>query len=331
VVALVVIACFVVLAGLGGVLFYKMAGLLADGPPSFATVPETKFNEEVVQPARHGSSDRIAIVDVKGIIIADARFDAASSKRIVAQLKAARRDPTVVAVILDMNTPGGEVTASDEIHHAVAKVREAGKPVVTCMHAMGASGGYLVAAGTDFIIANRLTLTGSVGVIVGTLNYADLFEKHGLETEVYKSGELKDFLHGGRKRTDAEKDLIQQLIDSHFREFAQIIADGRSQFETVEDVMAAEFADGRVLAGAQALEAGLVDQEGYFEDAVEKTRELAHAPGAALFRYRQPLRLTDLLFSMQSSRLTGLGSLLPAEARLLKPGHLYFLLPSVVP
>ena len=307
-------------------------GSLFDGATTTVTKgTDSRINEEVVVRARMGSKKKIAVIDVKGVIMAQASFDGASTKRISAELKVAREDNSVVAVILDMNTPGGEVTASDEIHRAVLKVREAGKPVVTCMHALGASGGYLVAAGTDYIVASRLTMTGSVGVILGTLNYNGLFEKIGLQSEIYKSGEMKDFLHGGRMRTEAEKVIMKQMIDANFREFAQIIADGRSRYATAGDVLAAQFADGRVLTGGQALEAGLVDELGYFENAVVKAKELAKAPDAKVVHYRRTIRFSDFFFSMQGAKVQGLSGLLPLEARVIKPGRMYYVMPSIMP
>ncbi len=290
------------------------------------------IRKEVIVRGIGDTEDEIAVVDVKGLIVAEAPFDHASTKTIVKQLKAARDDGNVVAVILDMNTPGGEVTASDEIHRAVRQVVENGKPVVTCMHAVGASGGYFIAAASDYVVANRLTLTGSIGVMLGTLNYAGLFEKWGLESEVYQSGSLKALLHGGRERTDEERRLVQELVDYNFVEFARIVADGRSRFESVEDVLNAEFADGRVLTGKQAHEAGLVDQLGYFEDAVSKTRDLAAAPHAKVVRYKRALRLTDLLLTMQHRQPAGLVEhVLPPASRAIKPGRLYFLMTDAVP
>ena len=272
----------------------------------------------------------MAVIDIKGIIVSQNTIDAAGAGMISKLLEAAGKDRSVAAVVLDMETPGGGVTASDELHHAVQKLREAGKPVVTCMGSVGASGGYLVAAGTDYIIANRLTLTGSIGVIASTLNYAGLFDKVGLHTEIYKSGKMKDALHGGRERTPEEKALIQDIVASNFYEFAVLVAEGRSRFETTDDVLAAEFADGRVMTGAQALDYGLVDELGYFDDAVSKARELGQAPNARVVRFRPPLRLRDLFFASPLTRMFGLEKLVPASLRHLQTGQFYYLLPGAV-
>lgn len=308
----------------------KIADLLPDGAAALPVGVDGRLRKEVVLDGALGSEREIVVIDVRGMILYNAPFDGASSRLICSQLKAVRKDDDVVGVILDMNTPGGEVTASDEIHRAMLQVRDAGKPVVTCMHAMGASGGYLIAAGTDCIVANRLSLTGSIGVLIGTLNYSGLFEKIGLESEIYKSGKMKDLLNGGRPRTDSERAFVNQLVKENFHAFAQIVADGRERYSSLEDVLAAEFADGRVLSGAQALELGLVDQLGYFDDAVAKARELADAPDAKVVRLRRGLRFSDLLMSLKAPQLGALRSLLPEEIRSLQPGRFYYLAPTVL-
>jgi protease-4 len=237
----------------------------------------------------------------------------------------------VVAIILDMDTPGGEVTASDELHREVLRCRDAGKPVVTCMRAMGASGGYFIAAGSDWIVANRLTMTGSVGVIISTLNYKELFAKVGLDSEVYRSGDMKDMLNGARARRPDEMQYVQQLVNETFREFADVVAAGRERYETADDVINSSFGDGRILSGTHAAELGLVDQIGYFEDAVAKARELAGVFDAKVVRYRRALKLTDILFSMKAQKSLELRSVLPEEARSMKTGRMYFLAPTVAP
>jgi protease-4 len=289
------------------------------------------FREELVSgdPWTH---EKLAVIDVKGLISGGSFYDGASSAVLCEALRAVREDASVRAVILDMDTPGGEVTASDEIHHAVQTVRKSGKPVITCMHALGASGGYFIAAGTDHIIANRLTLTGSVGVIMGTLNYAKLFDKLGLEAETYKSGEMKDMLSGGRQRTPAEVFYVNQMVRETFLEFATIVARGRPAFANhVDNVLKEPFADGRVLSGNEAFRLGLVDELGYFDDAVRKARALGRAPGAKVVRYRKTMGLTDILFAVESSaRLKMLGPV-PADWARIKPGQPYYLLPGYMP
>lgn len=331
---LAVVLCVV---GGGAVAVFVLSGVLSSAAGSMMSGmispdgPELRVLEEVISGGSLGTDRKIAVIDVKGIILSEDAFDMAGSRRIGYELAAARRDPQVVAIILDMDTPGGEVTASDEIYREVRLCTKANIPVVTCMHSVAASGGYYVAAGSDWIVANRLTITGSIGVIIGTLNYADLLTKIGVESEVYKSGQMKDMLRGSRKRTDMERAYVQGLVDETFREFATVVAQSRTRYDTAEDVVASEFGDGRILSGAEALRLGLVDQLGYFEDAVDKAKELSRTPLAKVVRYRRPLRFMDLLMGMRAETRAGLQSLLPAEVRAIRPGRLYFLMPDVLP
>ena len=321
-----------VAVGLLGVLVAGVLVWAVTQGGSFGSTPRpVSFREELVS-GDPWTNDKVAVIDVKGVISGGSFYDGASAAVLCEALRAVREDDAVRAVILDMDTPGGEVTASDEIHHAVQAVRKSGRPVITCMHALGASGGYFIAAGTDHIIANRLTLTGSVGVIMGSLNYTKLFDKLGLEAETYKSGEMKDMLSGGRQRTPAEVFYVNQMVRETFLEFATIVARGRPAFANqIDNVLKEPFADGRVLSGNEAFRLGLVDELGYFDDAVRKARTLGRAPGAKVIRYRKSMGLTDILFAVQSSaRLNVLGPI-PADWARIKPGQPYYLLPGYMP
>jgi protease-4 len=332
---LLAVVLTVVCAGILAVLLLRglFSGATATVMSSLGAVDgdERRVVEETISGSRLETENKIVVVDVKGVIMSDGGFDMAGSRRIAYELAAARKDPRVVAIVLDMDTPGGEVTASDEIHREVRLCRKANLPVVTCMRSLGASGGYFIAAGSDWIVANRLTITGSIGVIISTTNYTGLFTKIGLEAEVFKSGQMKDMLRGSRERTDMERAYVQGLVDSTFSEFATVVANGRSRYDSAEDVIASEFGDGRILSGADAFKLGLVDQIGYFEDAVDKARELARTPLVRVVRYRRPMRLTDLLLGMRAESRLSLRSLLPVEAQAIQPGRLYFLMPGLLP
>ncbi|MFA4945265.1 MAG: signal peptide peptidase SppA [Lentisphaeria bacterium] len=275
----------------------------------------------------------VAVVEVRGIIRSGSLFDGASTERILAELQAVREDPAVTAVILDMDTPGGEVTASDEIRHAVSQVREAGKPVVTCMRGMGASGGYFIASGTDYIVANRLTMTGSVGVIIAGYNLHGLMQKVGVEGETYKSGAMKDMLNPARPRTALEAAYVEQLVQDTFHEFADVVAEGRPErYADRAAVLAAEFADGRILTGTQALEAGLVDELGYFAEAVAKAAELAKVADFKVVRYQRGATFTEVFLSMKAPLRVSLpGGLLPEGGFTPRPGQAYYLHPACLP
>jgi protease-4 len=209
-----------------------------------------KVHEEMVK-REVGVEDKVAIIDIKGVILANSPMDGADANVLRTQLKHAADDPHVVAVVLDLDTPGGEITASDEIYRAVVGVRDAGKPVVACMRSVCASGGYYVAAAADHIIANSLTITGSIGVIIPHFRYSEMLAKIGVEVAPYKSGALKDMLSGATEREAGEQQMVdayvQSLVDSSFYQFARVVANGRQAYETADDVLNSQIAKCRPL------------------------------------------------------------------------------------
>lgn len=280
---------------------------------------------------RPGSGERIAVVGVKGMIVNTGAHYEQSANRIIEALKAAVKDD-VCAIILDMDTQGGEVTASDEVWRQVKACREAGIPVVTCMRSMAASGGYYIAAGSDWIVSNRLTFTGSIGVIMPGFNAGAMLDKIGVTPEVYRSGDMKDMLNWSRPRTDKERTYVQSLIAATFKEFAAVVADGREAYEDAEAVMEADFADGRVLTGAEALRYQLVDELGYFDDAVAKAEELGKTIDAELVGYSTVSGFLDVLMSMRSNVKANnpLRSVLPWQGVAVEAGRLYFVAPETL-
>ena len=309
----------------------KVGESISQATDSSTTIAKKPNEEHISGPS--GAHEKIAVIDVKGIIL-NSRSGGfggsiANAGEICDMLKAAGADARVKAVILDMDTPGGEVTASDEIHNAVQKLRERHIPVVTCMHSLGASGGYYIAAGTDYIIANRHTFTGSVGVIMSGFNYAELMGKIGLKSAVYKSGAMKDMLSGSRPTTPQEEAYMQQLIRETFLGFVDIVAKGRKEFNgDTEAVLKTEFADGRVVSGKDALRLKLVDRLGYFQDAVDKAGQLGGAANAKVIRFHRSMSLADILFSAQSGVKLNVVTPLPVPAFSLNPGQAYYIHPA---
>lgn len=274
------------------------------------------------------SSEIVAVVDIKGVITSSDSSYGVNSRRVSRLIEKLSEKSEISAIILDMDTPGGEVVAADEIHSAIKKCRdEHGIPVVTCMHSMGASGGYYIAAATDHIIANRMTFTGSIGVIMSSYNATGLIGKIGVEPMVFKSGDMKDMLSPTRELTDKEKQYTGKMVMETFAEFAKIVADGREAYETAEDVMGAEFADGRVLSGATAMELGLVDELGGFDAAVSKAKELSDAINPSIIHYSSKIPFWESIMSSKSSLLQP-KSLISVDAPHLKAGQLYFMAPQ---
>lgn len=296
--------------------------------------PRKKFNESVIEDAKGESKAKIVHIDLDGIISSmstegffmDALPDMHAIKR---QLEQAVADENAKAVVLRINSPGGEVTASDILYDAVKKAT-AKKPVVVYMDSMAASGGYYVACGATKIVASETTLTGSIGVIIETMSYHELFSKVGLGTQTFTSGAFKDSLSGARPMRDDEKAYVQNLVSQMYDRFLGIVSAARQQ---PADLLKATVADGRVVTGREALNAKLVDQIGYVEDAYALARELGKSPDAAVVKYRHEVSLFDALglatarsASAQPVKVeVGLGGgALPR----LQPGVLYYL-PSI--
>ncbi|MDB6152311.1 MAG: Signal peptide peptidase SppA, type [Chthoniobacteraceae bacterium] len=288
-----------------------------------------KFDEEVVVAARNNSPQKIAMIYLRGIItgMEPGSVGVTMVDDLRIQLKQASDDPKVKAVLLYVDSPGGEVTASDMIYNAVRRVRDdAKKPVVVYMGSVAASGGYYVACGGSWLMANETTFTGSIGVIMQTLNYQQLFGKVGLQTFTFKSGEFKDMLSGSREPTDAEKAYIQGLVMQTYGKFVGIVAKERG---LPEDQLRSGIADGRVVSGKDALEAKLINQLGEVEDAYAKAMELGGAADAAIIRYESGFKLGKLfnLFG-QSEKAKIEVNLTQSLMPKLEAGRFYYL-PSI--
>ena len=216
------------------------------------------FSEAPVQTelVTYGSGEKIAVVEVTGIITGSAET--------VRQLKEYREDKAIKAILLRIDSPGGGVVASQEIYDEVRKTRDAGKPVVVSMGSLAASGGYYIACGVTRLVANRGTLTGSIGVIAEFLQLRDALNKIGIDVTTIKSGRLKDAGSATRAMTAEDKKYFQELMDGIHRQFVDVVE--RERRFTHERVL--ELSDGRVFTGERAVESGLVDTIGTFEDAV---------------------------------------------------------------
>lgn len=287
-----------------------------------------KFEEATVVDASGSSPDKIALISLRGIISSsmDGTLGGSMVDDIKTALHQASEDPKVKAVVLEVNSPGGEVTASDVIYNAVRQVRDKSKkPVIIYMDSVAASGGYYVACAGSHIIANETTLTGSIGVIIETLNYQQLMGKIGIDTVVFKSGKMKDMLSGSRTMTDQEKEYVQGLVMETYDKFVGIVATERKL--PVEGLKSG-IADGRVISGRDAKKEKLIDSLGLIEDAYEMAKNLGHAPGAAVIRYESPFRLGKLFKLLGKAEPPKIELKLPQELTpRLQPGRLY-LLPS---
>lgn len=222
-----------------------------------------------------GVGPGVAIIRVSGVLVpgeSSSVNGASGSATVVRIIKEAQADPDVKAIVLRVDSPGGGVVASDEIHHALAQVN---KPIVVTMGSLAASGGYYISAPADYIYATPHTLTGSIGVISTFVSADDLLEEYGVDVVVLTTGEYKDTGSLYRDMTESDIAYWQGILDETYDGFVNIVVEGRGISE--QDVLA--LADGRVFTGTEAVELGLVDEIGYFEDAIARAADLGGIEG----------------------------------------------------
>lgn len=328
------------LAGFGlclGFLFVLLLVFAASGAGGVrqAVKPTApKFEEAVVVDAKipkdgKDTDAKIALIHLRGLIssaepgtVGETMVD-----DLKLELEQAATDDKVKAVVLYVDSPGGEVTASDSIYNAVRKVRDGGfgvkKPVVVYMGSLAASGGYYVSCGGTYLMANETTLTGSIGVIMQSLNYRELFGKLGLETVTFKSGQFKDMLSGSRELTQEERDYVQKMVMDSYAKFVGIVARER---KLNEDELRHGLADGRVISGKDAKDAKLINATGELEDAYAKALELGKVKAATVIKYEGPFKFGRFLKLLgQSEKASVEVNLAKAVTPKIEAGRLYFL------
>jgi protease IV len=237
-------------------------------------------------PWRRKSRRKLARIAIEGPIAGPTRTRVLKALRDVEQ----RECP---ALLLRIDSPGGTVGDSQEIHAAIRRLREQGCRVVASFGNISASGGVYVGVAAEKIVANPGTITGSIGVILRGNNLSRLLERIGIQFETVKSGLYKDILSPDRALSDAERELLQSLIDSSYNQFVAAVAEGRG----LEEQVVRSFADGRVFSGAQAQELGLVDVLGDEEAARRLACELADL---------DPEHSRPIHFGQPNRRLAGL-------------------------
>lgn len=304
-------------------LFFMVRGSSRSVASLNRTVP--KFEEEIIAKAGEGETDaKIAQISLRGIITSSEPGSIGETMvdDLKLQLKQAVADAKVKSIVLYVDSPGGEVTASDVIYQAV-KAAKAEKPVVIYMGSLAASGGYYVACAGNHIIANETTFTGSIGVIMQAPHYKSLLDKVGVEILTFKSGKMKDMLSGSRDLTDEEKAYTQSLIDQTYSKFVKIVATDRSLDEAA---LRAGIADGRVVSGLDAAKEKLIDATGSVEDAYKKAMELGKVSGAAVIKYESGMKLGKLLKLLgKSDASTKVEVTLSSGLPKLEAGRLYYL------
>jgi len=282
---------------LAGILLLLMAGCV--------TVKVSVFEEPgpLEEKAVSGKGrDKVLLMDVSGIIVEGPRGSSIWSmksftrpERIKEELEKAAKDSRIKALVLRINSPGGTVSGSDVVLHEIqAFKQEKGIPVVACLTGVATSGGYYVAQAADTIIAYPTCITGSIGVLAMKLNIKGLMDKIGVDPEMIKSGQWKDFWSPFKPASPEEKQIMQDVTDSFYRNFVEVVAKGRN----LNAAQARKIADGRIFTASQALDLGLVDRVGYLDDAIKLAQEKAGLADARVVRYNRPGSHRPTIYSM---------------------------------
>jgi protease-4 len=269
--------------------------LVLIGLATIAVVGVSALSSLLLDSAWFGG-ERVAVVRIEGVIV--------DSRDAIEELRKYRETPSVKAIVLRIDSPGGGVVASQEIYSEVLKTRADGRvKVVTSMGNLAASGGYYIAAATDKIVANPGTLTGSIGVIMELANVQGLLEKVGVQSVVIKSGTHKDLASPFRTMSAADRAILQTVLDDVHDQFIQAVAAGRAmKSEQVRDL-----ADGRVFTGRQARTVKLVDELGDLQDAIKLAGKLGGIAGEPrVVETHKRFSLRDLLGNIFDGKISPL-------------------------
>ncbi|MFJ7937383.1 signal peptide peptidase SppA [Peribacillus sp. NPDC096622] len=264
---------------------------------------ESAFYEEVIE--GDDFTNVIAVFDVEGTIQDTGEASLLSSttynhRAFMDKLKMAEENDDIKGIILRVNSPGGGVVESAEIHEKILDIKKVKKPVYVSMGSMAASGGYYISAPADKIYASPETMTGSLGVIMQGYNYEKLAKKYGVEFQTIKSGPHKDIMSPTREMTGEEREILQDMIDNSYDQFVKIIADGRGMTE--KEVR--EIADGRIYDGRQAKENHLIDDFGHLDDVIAAMKTDIGKKDAQVIRYTDEVGFSSL-FSMGAQKMLG--------------------------
>lgn len=263
--------------------------MFACGMVSLFSVGSTFMGEEYVVMEDGSPTDKIVVYQMYGMISESESTSLLGPvqsifvSRILQDLDSIQSDPDIKAVVLVIESPGGEVVASDVIFDKIMELRDH-KPVVAYTGTMAASGGYYIASAADRFYVHPSAITGSIGVILQTTDLEGLYEKLGIQTVTFKSGRFKDNEELFDEDTNGElEDVFQSIVDESYEMFVQAIMEGRgmSRGEVLR------LADGRLYTGKQAVENGLADGLGYIDFAINEARSISGYPDASVIRYQR--------------------------------------------
>jgi protease-4 len=239
------------------------------------------------------TAPKLAVVEVEGLLMDEV------AEHALKQIRQARDDDQVRAVVLRIDSPGGTVSAADRVWREVESLKRDGrKPVVVSMGGMAASGGYYIAAPADSIFAEPTTLTGSIGVILEIPQLNGLLQKLGVEFETITTGEWKDTGSMYRPMTQRERKRWKEVIDEPYQRFLRVVAQGRGlSIDELKPV-----ANGKVYTSREALQHKLINAIGYLDDAILQAQRLAKLESAHVIRYAKSSGLTEALLSLTTQR-----------------------------
>jgi protease-4 len=318
-----VVGGLVALGLVGLVVFAVVLTLVSTSGP---TAPAL-YDEEYVS---GDGPDKVVVVPIEGVIApADDTLGGvlptSTPEGLTDALRQAGSDPSVVAVVLEIDSPGGGVTASDEMHQSVLDFEEnTGEPVVVSMQDVTASGGYYISTAADRLVANKTTLTGSLGVIFEIPNFAEAADKYGIKQVVIKSGKYKDMGSAFREMRPDEREIFQSIVNQDYSEFVDVISEGRG----IPEDRVREIADGRVYSGIQARDLGLVDSFGGLDEASATAGRLAGTKDTTVIRYVQEPTLTETLLARLAPQEPQAQQIMEAAGLDLEPKPYYLYLPG---
>lgn len=301
-----------------GVSFVKT--LFSDGQESFINLmfPTTDFTEEVIEDGN--PMKKIVVLDVEGVIqdTGEASSFVQSAgynhKSFMEKLNTIEEDSSVRGVVLRVNSPGGGVVESAEVHDKLVEItKKRKKPVYVSMGSMAASGGYYISAPATKIFAAKDTMTGSLGVIMESYNFTELADKLGIDTITIKSGPHKDIMSSTRKMTEEEKHILQEMINNAYGDFVKVISDGRG----IPQEEVRKLADGRIYDGRQAKQLNLIDDFGYLDDTIAAMKKDKNLKDAQVVRYANNDFGFGSLFGVTANKLMGQDSSAKALTELL--------------
>jgi protease-4 len=311
------------------------AALTGCSAPSFLVTPVTSSYELKEQVVEKGNSDKIAIIDVEGLL-ADVKtggmFQPTENKLslFTEELNKAEHDDDVKAVVLRVNSPGGTVTTADTMFQEIKRFKEkTHKPVVAVTLEVCASGAYYASCAADKIVVHPTSIVGSIGVIFETFDAADGLSYIGIYDRAVHSGTLKEMGTPFKHPTDLERHVMQEMVNEYFTRFERTVKENRPNVKeeppappATQPSNYAGIFSGRVWSGQKAVELGLADQTGLLTDAIDLARQMAHAPKARAILYKRPYGYTGSIYANSTNpqpqanvlqlNLPGMQSLLPS-------------------